>query len=42
VPFPSTIVGIKIKSLKIPSLSIFIEIGFSDEFWIAFTKVETA
>jgi len=28
--------------LKLPSLSIFIEIGSSDEFWISFTKEETA
>ena len=31
VPFPSTLFGTKVKYLKIPSLSIFIEIGSSDE-----------
>ena len=42
VTFPSIFFGTKVKSLKLPSLSILIEIGLSDEFWISFTKVETA
>ena len=34
--------GTKVKSFRTPSLSIVIEIGLSDEFWISFTKAETA
>ena len=42
VPLPSTFFGIKVISLKTPSLSISIDIGSSDDFWISFTKVEIA
>jgi len=42
VPFPSMFFGIKVKSFRTPSLSIVIEIGFSNAFWISFTNAETA
>ena len=42
VPFPSIFFGTRVKSLRTPSLSIVIDIGFSNEFWISFTKAETA
>ena len=42
VPFPSTFLGIKVKSFRTPSRSIVIERGLSNVFWISFTKAETA
>ena len=42
VPFPSIFFCTKVKSFSTPSRLFVIEIGFSDEFWISFTKAETA
>ena len=38
MPLPSISFGIKVISLKVPARSISIEISWSDELWISFTR----